>query len=180
MALESACLPVPSEIIMPFAGFLVWEGKLIFWKVIVWGAVGNLIGSVAAYAVGYWGRRELVARYGKYILISAHDLAWADRWFQKYGQFTVFFSRLMPIIRTFISLPAGISRMNFKKFCFYTFLGSVLWSCFLAWAGLILGENWDELGVYFHRFDLIIAIAFVGLIVWWISRHISNRKKNYE
>lgn len=180
MALESACLPVPSEVIMPFAGFLVWQGRFILWQVIFWGALGNLIGSIVAYAVGYWGGRELIIKYGKYVLISTDDLARADRWFQKYGQFAIFFSRLMPVVRTFISLPAGIARMNFKKFCFYTFLGSLFWSAFLAYAGLSLGQNWDILKVYFHKFDLVIGISLVAAAIWWLWRHLFRNQKIYE
>lgn len=180
MALESACLPIPSEIIMPFAGFLVWQGRFVLWSVIFWGALGNLIGSIVAYAVGYWGGRELIVKYGKYLLISADDLARADRWFQRYGQFAVFFSRLMPVVRTFISLPAGVARMNFKKFCFYTFFGSAIWSSFLAYAGLALGENWDELKVYFHKFDLVIGLLLVAGVIWWLRRHFLSKQKIYE
>ena len=180
MALESACIPIPSEVIMPFSGFLVWEGRFVLWQVVVWGAVGNLIGSVVAYAVGFYGGRRVIEKYGKYILISRHDLALADNWFQKYGQATVFFSRLLPIVRTFISLPAGIARMNFKKFCVYTLLGSLLWSFFLAYAGLIAGENWDLLKVYFHKFDIIIGGLIILGAAWWIYRHIKSRKLEVE
>lgn len=174
MALESACLPIPSEVTMPFAGFLVWEGKLILWQVVVWGAVGNLIGSMVAYGVGYWGGRRVVEKYGKYVLISTQDLALADSWFKKYGQATVFFSRLLPVVRTFISLPAGIARMDFKKFCIYTLLGSLIWSWFLTYAGLILGENWDSLKIYFHKFDLLIGALIVLVAGWWIWRHLKQ------
>jgi len=171
MALESACVPVPSEVIMPFSGFLVWEGKFILWLVVFWGAVGNLFGSIAAYAVGFYGGRPLIGKYGKYFLISAGDLETADRWFKKYGQGAVFFSRLLPVIRTFISLPAGIARMDFKKFCFYTFLGSLPWSFALAYAGLVLGSNWESLKIYFHRFDFLAVIFIILAIVWWLARH---------
>ncbi len=171
MALESACIPIPSEIIMPFSGFLVWEGRFIFWQVVVWGAVGNLIGSIVAYLAGFYGGRPFIQKFGKYFLISGHDLELADGWFKKYGQGAVFFSRLLPVVRTFISLPAGIARMDFKKFCFYTFLGSLVWSFFLAYAGLILGNNWENLKIYFHRFDLLIAILIVSGAFWWLARH---------
>lgn len=171
MALESACLPIPSEIIMPFSGFLVWEGRFIFWQVVVWGAVGNLIGSIAAYAVGFYGGRRLVEKYGKYILVSQHDLEITDNWFKKHGQSAVLFSRLLPVVRTFISLPAGIARMNFKKFCFYTLLGSLPWSFFLTYAGLYMGENWEGLRVYFHKFDLVIGVLILLGIIWWVRRH---------
>lgn len=177
MALESACIPVPSEVIMPFSGFLVWEGKLVFWQVVLWGAVGNLLGSIVAYLVGYWGGRRAIEKYGCYVFCSPKDLEIADRWFKKYGQSTVFFSRLLPVVRTFISLPAGIARMDFKKFCFYTLLGSLPWSFLLAYAGLAAGENWDYLKDYFHKFDFIIAAFIVLLAIWWVSRHFLNNKK---
>lgn len=171
MALESACLPVPSEIIMPFSGFLVWEGKFIFWQVVFWGAVGNLIGSAGAYAVGFFGGRRLIERHGKYLLISGRDIELADNWFAKYGQAAVFFGRLLPVVRTFISLPAGIAKMNFKKFCFYTFLGSLFWSFVLTYIGLVMGENWEDIRLYFHKFDLIIGGAIILLAAWWVWRH---------
>jgi membrane protein DedA with SNARE-associated domain len=176
MALESACIPIPSEIIMSFSGFLVFEGRFIFWQVVLWGAIGNLIGSIAAYLVGYYGGRPLIEKYGKYLLISFHDLEKADQWFNKYGQSTVFFSRLLPVIRTFISLPAGISRMDFKKFSFYTLAGSLLWSFVLTYAGVIMGRNWIALEIYFRKFQWVIGGLIVLVIIWWIWRHISNLK----
>ncbi len=177
MALESACIPIPSEVIMPFSGFLVWEGRFILWQVVLWGAVGNLFGSIIAYVVGYFGGRKTIEKYGKYILISGHDLELADNWFKKYGQAAVFFSRLLPVVRTFISLPAGIARMDFKKFCLYTFLGSLPWSFFLTYAGLIAGENWNELKVYFHKFDLVIGIIIILGAIWWIRRHFLQKNQ---
>ena len=176
MALESACLPIPSEIIMPFSGFLVFEGRFIFWLVVLWGAVGNLIGSVAAYWVGFYGGRSLIEKWGRYFLISAGDLERADRWFNKYGQTAVFFSRLLPVVRTFISLPAGISRMNFKKFSFYTLAGSLPWSFALTYAGLIMGRNWSDLEVYFKKFDLFIGGLIALIIIWWFWRHLKRRR----
>jgi membrane protein DedA with SNARE-associated domain len=175
MALESACIPVPSEVIMPFSGFLVWEGRFELWQVALWGGLGNLLGSIIAYWVGAWGGRRLVEKYGKYLLISSHDLTLADNWFSKYGQLTVFFSRLLPVVRTFISLPAGIARMPFKKFCLYTFLGCLPWSFILAYAGLIAGENWEGLKVYFHKFDLVIGAVILILIIWWVRRHFNQK-----
>ena len=171
MVLESACIPVPSEIIMPFSGFLVWQGEFSLWQVVFWGAFGNLVGSVLAYWVGARGGRPLIEKYGKYIFISRRDLERSDKWFEKYGQGAVFFSRLLPAVRTFISLPAGIARMNFKRFCVYTFLGSLIWAYFLAYAGVILGENWSGLRVYFEKFDFVIVAAVIIGIIWWIWRH---------
>jgi len=181
MALESACIPIPSEVIMPFSGFLVWEGQFVLWQVVLWGAAGNLFGSIIAYMIGYFGGRKAIEKYGKHILISAHDLDLADNWFKKYGQATVFFSRLLPVVRTFISLPAGIARMDFKKFCLYTFLGSLPWSFFLTYAGLIAGENWDSLKIYFHKFDLVIGGIIIVGVIWWVRRHFKSQPiKNEE
>ena len=167
MAIESACIPLPSEIIMPFAGSLTTTiiingnsqpASLNLILVGLAGALGCLIGSIVAYWVGYWGGRSFIERYGKYILIRKHDLDNADRFFHKYGHRAIFISRLLPIVRTFISLPAGISRMKFGKFCLYTFLGSVPWCLALAWVGRILGQNWKVIEKYFRKVDVVIGI----------------------
>ncbi|MFA5742544.1 MAG: DedA family protein [Candidatus Paceibacterota bacterium] len=178
MALESACLPVPSEIIMPFAGYLVWTGKFSFWPVVIWGTIGNLAGSMAAYAVGYYGGRPFTEKYGKYILLSHHDLDMADKWFSKYGNPSIFFSRLLPVIRTFISLPAGIARMPFKKFCFYTTVGSLPFSILLTWAGLALGQNWANLKVYLRNLDWLIIIFVLLAGTAFVFFKVKNRAKN--
>ncbi len=172
MALESACIPIPSEIIMPFSGFLANEGRFIFWLIVVLGAAGNLFGSIAAYVFGFYGGRPFMEKYGKYFFIIPADLERADRWFLKYGQVTVFFSRLLPVVRTFISLPAGISKMNFKKFCLYTLVGSLLWSFFLAYVGLVMGENWGVIKIYFERFDLVVGLLAILAVFWWTRKHI--------
>lgn len=177
MALESACVPIPSEIIMPFAGFLVWQGDLILWQIVVWGAFGNLFGSILAYWAGALGGRKLIKKFGKYILISDHDLEMADNWFKKYGQGAVFLGRVLPVVRTFISLPAGIAKMNFWKFSIFTFIGSLAWSFVLAYAGLIMGENWEILKIYFHKFDYIIMFAFLILACWWIKNHFVKKEE---
>jgi membrane protein DedA with SNARE-associated domain len=175
MLLESACIPIPSEVIMPFSGYLVFTGRFMIWQVVFWGALGNLVGSALAYWVGLYGGRPLVEKYGKYILVSNRDLETADKWFLKYGQKAVFFSRLLPVVRTFISLPAGIAKMDFKKFSFYTFAGSLPWSFALAYVGLKTGENWVGIRVYFEKFDYIIATALILAILWWIWRHVRYR-----
>jgi len=172
MAVESAGVPLPSEVILPFAGYLVFKGNLQLWYVAIAGAVGCVIGSVIAYAAGMYGGRPLVEKYGKYILISKHDLDIADRWFHKHGDITVFTGRLLPVIRTFISLPAGIARMNFISFIFYTFTGSFIWSLLLTWIGFKLGQKWDILGPYFHRFDYLILIVGVILFAVYLKRHL--------
>lgn len=176
MAIESACVPLPSEIIMPFAGFLAAQGKFTLLGVTLAGALGCVVGSVIAYAVGAWGGRAFIEKYGKYILISHHDLNIADNFFNKYGSAAIFFSRLLPVVRTFISLPAGIAKMNFNKFIIYSFLGSLPWCLALAYLGKILGDNWDTLGVYFHKFDFVIVIAIIVGVVWYIRRHLKNLK----
>src|SRR3989344_2560713 len=174
MALESALIPIPSEIIMPFAGFLVWEGRFSFASVVLWGAIGNLIGSIAAYIFGFYGGRPLLEKYGKYILISGEEIKKADDWFKKYGNFSIFISRMLPVIRTFISLPAGVARMPFWKFSLYTFLGSLPWAFVLTYLGVISGENWKNLEIYFRKFDWLIIIIIIAAIGWWLY----NKRKN--
>src|ERR1043166_8827964 len=181
MAIESACIPLPSEIIMPFSGYLVYTGELNLWIVSVAGAVGCVLGSLVAYWVGMYGGRPFIEKYGRYVLISHHDLDLADRWFDRFGEVIVFASRLLPVIRTFIAFPAGVSRMNLKKFVIYTFAGSLPWCLGLAYAGQKLGEHWDKdprLKTLFHRFDFVIGILLVLAVVWWIWRHVRHSKKS--
>jgi membrane protein DedA with SNARE-associated domain len=172
MAIESACIPLPSEIIMPFSGYLVSTGEMNLWLVGLAGAVGCVLGSLVAYFAGAWGGRPLVEKYGKYILISYHDLDLADRWFQRYGDITIFIGRLLPVIRTFIAFPAGVARMNLWRFSLYTFIGSFLWSIGLAWVGMKLGDHWNTLGVYYHRFEAAIGVVLFLGIAWYIWRHV--------
>lgn len=174
MTLESACLPVPSEIIMPFSGFLVFAGKFDFWPVVLVGALGNLFGSLIAYFLGVLELRKVFEKYGKYILIFRKDLDRADRWFAKHGMETAFFSRLLPVVRTFISLPAGIARMNIKKFIFYTFAGSFIWSAFLTYVGLKLGENWQAMEIYFRQFNIVIVLIIFTGVAWFIRKHLKT------
>jgi len=176
MAIESVCVPLPSEIIMPFAGYLAAKGEFIFIGVAIAGSIGSVIGSVLAYGVGVYGGRAFIEKYGKYILLSRHDLNLADKFFHKYGSSAMFFSRMLPVVRTFISLPAGIAKMNFTKFIIYTFLGSLPWCFGLAYAGKKLGDHWNALGVYFHKFDAIIGILLILGVAWFIKRHFKNNK----
>jgi membrane protein DedA with SNARE-associated domain len=177
MGIESACIPLPSELIMPFAGYLVFKGQLVLWGVAVAGAVGCVLGSLVAYYVGLIGGRPLVQRYGRYLLVSHHDLELADRWFARHGDVTIFVGRLLPVVRTFIAFPAGVARMPLGKFVAYTFVGSLIWCWGLAWVGQSLGEHWDTLGVYFHRFDAVIALIILAAAAWWIWRHLKNLKR---
>jgi len=175
MGIESACIPLPSEIIMPFSGYLVYAGRFKLAWVALAGALGCNVGSLVAYYVGALGGRPLAEKYGRYVLVTRHDLELADRWFARYGDWAVFFSRLLPVIRTFIALPAGIARMNFLRFNIYTFLGSLPWCLALAYAGLKLGERWTILRQYFHRFDTAIAIVIAIGVVWFVRNRWKNR-----
>ncbi len=161
MTIESALIPLPSEIIMPFSGYLVSQGKFNIWLVTLMGALGNVLGSWIAYFIGIKGGRPLVLKYGKYVLIHKHEIEKADKWFKKYGSKAIFFSRLLPAIRTFISLPAGIAKMNFKKFTLYTFIGSIPWCFALTFIGYKIGQNWNEISPIFHRIDIIILIFII-------------------
>jgi len=175
MAIESACIPLPSEIIMPFSGYLVSTGQLNLWAVGVAGAVGCVLGSLVAYWVGMYGGRPVIEKYGRYVLLSRHDLDIADRWFANHGEAIVFVSRLLPAIRTFIAFPAGVARMNLKRFIIYTFAGSLPWCLGLAYIGQKLGEQWnkdDTLKTWFHRFDFVIGIVGALAVAWWIWRHV--------
>jgi membrane protein DedA with SNARE-associated domain len=183
MAIESACIPLPSEIIMPFSGYLVSTGQMNLWLVGLAGAVGCVLGSLVAYWVGSKGGRPLIEKYGRYVLVSSHDLDLADRWFANYGEVIVFVSRLLPAIRTFIAFPAGVARMNLKRFVIYTFAGSLPWCLGLAYVGQKLGEKWnqdDTLKTWFHRFDFVIGIVVVLLAAWWIWRHIKHLRKEKQ
>ena len=183
MAIESACIPLPSEIIMPFSGYLVYTGRFNLWAVGVAGAFGCVAGSLVAYWVGMYGGRPLIEKYGRYVLVSRHDLDLADRWFARFGEVIVFASRLLPAIRTFIAFPAGVARMNLKKFVIYTFAGSLPWCIALAYVGQRLGEKWDKdptLKTLFHRFDFIIGIVLVLAVAWWVWRHIKHLREDKE
>jgi len=183
MGIESSCIPLPSEIIMPFGGYLVYKNpeKFNIWMMGVAGALGCVWGSVVAYWAGKYGGRPFIEKYGHYILVRHKDLDKADAWFAKYGDAAIFFSRLMPVIRTFISFPAGVSRMHFGRFVIYTFLGSFPWCLGLAYVGKVLGEKWDaQLKKYFHGADIVIItvlLVLVGLYVW---HHIKSDREYRE
>ena len=174
MAIESCCIPLPSELIMPLAGFYAFQGRLSLYGAALAGAVGCVIGSAVAYWIGAKGGRPLLLRYGRYILISARDADRADYFFARYGEATAFFTRLMPIVRTFISLPAGITRMNLGKFLTYTFLGSLIWSFILAFAGYKLGQHWDQVGGVLRRYEYVIIAIAVILVALYIYRHLRH------
>ena len=181
MAIESCNIPLPSEIIMPFSGYLVSTGQFTFIGAVLASSIGGTIGSVASYALGYYGGEKLVRKtirkYGKYLLIYEYELDHAMKWFKSHGQLVTFTARLIPVIRTFISLPAGISRMDVNKFTFFAFLGTFIWGLPLTYLGKKLGDNWNTLGKYFHKFDLAIAILFVLAAVWYVYHKL---KKHHD
>src|ERR1700739_4380618 len=175
MAIESACIPLPSELIMPFAGYLVYEGTMkLVWAATA-GAIGCNLGSLVAYEIGFYGGRPLVGKYGRWILLSRRELDLAHRLFARWGYLAVFIARLLPVIRTFIALPAGVARMPRGRFHIYTFLGSWPWCFMLAWLGMKLGQNWRSLGKYFRQFDTVIGLLLLAGIVWFVWSHWQNR-----
>ena len=179
MAIESAMIPLPSELILPFAGFMVSDpsqiepltgGPWSFWIVVVVATIGNTLGSLVAYAIGAWGGRPFLERYGRYMLIREHEIEAADHFFARYGSATVFIGRLLPIVRTFISFPAGVTRMPIGKFVLYSTAGALIWSTILVWAGMQLGASWAQIRDLLKPFDTVILVAvillFAGLL-WW-------------
>jgi len=187
MGIESACIPLPSEVIMPFAGFLAFKGQMTFlglgagspaaqiWIAGIFGAIGCNLGSIPAYELGSWGGRKAVEKYGKYIFLNLDHLDQAHRFFDKFGHWAILIGRMLPVIRTFIALPAGIAKMDRTRFHAYTFAGSLPWCLGLAWVGYKLGEKWDTLGVYFHKFDLVICGVLVILVAWFLWSHLRKR-----
>lgn len=173
MFLESALIPIPSEITMPFSGFLAASGKLNFWGIVITGTLANLTGSLLAYYIGYLLEETIligfIKKYGKFLLITVDDYNKAYKWFTKYGDKIIFISRILPAVRTVISLPAGVFKMNMKKFIIYTTVGCFIWSVFLTYIGFVLGENWNSLEKYFREFQIIIAVLFVLMVIFYIN-----------
>ena len=188
MAIESACIPLPSEVIMPFAGYLAFKGQLSFfglgagnpvaqiWIAGVFGAIGCNLGSIPAYEIGAWGGRKAVEKYGKYIWLNLGHLDQAHRFFERFGTWAILIARMLPVVRTFIALPAGIAKMDRTRFHLFTFMGSLPWCLGLAWIGYKLGEKWNTLGVYFHKLDAVIGVLIVAGIVWFVWDHLRRRK----
>ena len=170
MVLESALIPIPSEIIMPFSGFLCYLGTLSLPLVIFVGSLANLVGSLVAYWIGIRYGKKFVIRYGKYILLREHHLEFAEKLFNDYGEIIILASRMMPAVRTVISLPAGVGKMDLKKFVIYTFIGSIPWNFALTYTGFLLGENWFTIFEIFRKIDLIIIIALAVLLIWFIKK----------
>jgi membrane protein DedA with SNARE-associated domain len=182
MGIESACIPLPSEIIMPFAGYLVYLGHFNLYFAATAGAVGCNLGSAVAYWIGAKGGRPLVERYGRWVLVSHRDLEWVTHFFEKYGSITVMLARLMPIVRTFIAFPAGIARMSQTRFHIYTFVGSWPWCFALAYVGMKLGEQWHtdpRLEQWFHRFHLVVELGLLFIVAWFLWVHLSRNRSEH-
>jgi len=176
MMLESMVFPLPSELVMPFAGFLISKGEMGFVWVIVFSTMGSLIGSLISYAAGRYLGIAVIKKFGKYLLMNKGDLLTSQRWFEKKGEKTIFISRFIPVVRHFISIPAGIARMNLKKFCVYTIIGATLWNSFLAWLGWLLGENWASVRHYTEYISVGVVILLLLGIIYFIHKHVVNRK----
>ncbi len=174
MALESSAIPIPSEIIMPFAGFLVSAGTFTLFGISFAGAVGSMIGSAVLYYIGYYGGRPVVEKYGKYFLINHKDLDVAENFFQKHGQLANFIGRFLPVVRTFISFPAGVARVKIAPFLALSFIGSFFWSLFLGFIGLKLGQNWQTIHSYFRGIDYVIVGLFILGLIYYIRRHLKH------
>lgn len=172
MAIESCNIPIPSELILPFGGYLVSTGRLTFFAAALAGTIGGTIGSLLSYYIGLFGGRPFLDRYGRYFGATPDRIAMAENWFNRYHIWTVFFTRLLPGIRTFISLPAGVARVNIALFTLYTFLGTLIWSLFLTYVGFALGVHWEIVSSWFHRVDLLLLVAILLLIAYWLWRRL--------
>jgi len=182
MAVESANIPIPSEVTMPLSGWMLVQARgLSAWQAIwqggLWGAVGCTLGSVFSYFLGAWGGRPLVKRYGRYIMVHEEDLERADRWFARWGDWAALVSRLLPIVRTFISFPAGVTRMNLARFTLFSFAGSFIWCGLLTWGGYHLGEHWEELRAIMRPFDIPIALVILAALGYYVYLHIDKSRK---
>lgn len=177
MAVESSCIPIPSEVIMPFGGYMVWAGHLNFWGVIFAGTFGNLVGSLITFLMGKYAGREAFRRYGKYVALSDKHLLWAEKWFERRGHITVFVARLLPAVRTFISLPAGLAAMSLILFSIYTLLGSFLWSLVLTAVGLGLGREWTGIQHFTHPLTYVVLVALVVIFMVPVLKR--KRRKTY-
>ena len=170
-AIESANIPIPSEVIVPFSGYLAYTGRFSFWAVVAAAGFGNLLGSLVSYWIGLKGGRKFVSKYGKFIFMETRHLEKAEKWFARWGNSAIFFSRLLPGIRTFISLPAGIAKMNLRKFVIYTLAGSLIWSALLAGLGFWSGENWSSRMIFFREFEvLLIVLGIIGVVAWKLRK----------
>jgi len=176
MTMESMIFPIPSEAVMPFAGFLVAEGKFTFLLVILFSTLGSFIGSMISYAIGYYSEKALIHKYGKFLLLDPEELEATEKFFNKYGDMTIFISRFIPVVRHLISLPAGFAQMNIYKFAIFTVIGAGLWNSFLAYTGFYLKSNWDVVMKYSKIIDIAVILILAGLFAYYIYRHVKKRR----
>jgi membrane protein DedA with SNARE-associated domain len=176
MAMESMVAPVPSELVMPFVGFLVVEGKFSLWAAILVTSLGSIIGSLISYYMGYFGGRPVVLSVGRYLLLNHEHLEWTERWFRRHGSWTIFVSRFIPVVRHLISIPAGLGRMRLLPFCVYTLIGATMWNSFLLWLGYKLRQNWMLVQQYSHELDILVAIGLVAVTIWFAAVHLRRAR----
>jgi membrane protein DedA with SNARE-associated domain len=177
MVMESMVLPVPSEAVMPFAGFLVAEGKFTFFWVVLISTAGSLLGSAISYAIGYYCEKAVIHKYGKFLLLDKEELDATERFFNKYGEATIFISRFIPVVRHLISIPAGFARMDFLKFYLFTALGAGLWNSFLAFSGFYLKSNWEAVMKYSRYIDVAVLLLLAALVGYFVYKHIKRHLK---
>jgi membrane protein DedA with SNARE-associated domain len=176
MAMESMVAPVPSELVMPFVGFLVVEGKFSLWGAIFAASLGSIVGSLISYYMGYFGGRPVVLRVGRYLLLNQEHLEWTERWFSRHGSWTIFVSRFVPVVRHLISIPAGLGRMKLLPFCVYTLIGATLWNSFLLWCGYKLRQNWMLVEQYSRELDMLVAVGLVAVTIWFVATHLRRAR----
>ena len=176
MALESMVAPVPSELVMPFVGFLVFEQTFSWQWAILATSLGSIIGSLVSYYMGYYGGRPVVLKVGRYLLLNKEHLEWTERWFARHGSWTIFVSRFIPVVRHLISIPAGLGKMRLLPFCVYTLVGATIWNTFLLWCGMKLEEHWDLVETYSRQVDIVVAIILGAAVVWFVLAHVKRAR----
>ncbi|MBI2144437.1 DedA family protein [Candidatus Woesearchaeota archaeon] len=177
MTLESMVAPVPSELVMPFAGFLVADGKLNLWLVIIASSLASITGSLISYAIAYFGEKELIHKFGRFVFLDKDELDWTQRWFEKRGSITILISRFIPVIRHLISIPAGLAKMDLKKFVLFTAVGATAWNSFLLWVGMQLRERWEAVHKYSSQLDVLVIVLIVVAVAYYAYRHIRRHGK---
>ena len=178
MVLESMVAPVPSELVMPFAGFLVADGRLNLWLVIAVSSLASITGSLISYAIAYFGEKELIHKFGRFVFLDKEELEWTERWFRTRGNVTILISRFIPVIRHLISIPAGLGRMNLKRFIIFTAVGAAAWNTFLLWAGMRLRERWDVVHKYSNQLDVLIIALIAIAVAYYAYRHVKRHRKH--
>ena len=176
MTLESMIAPVPSEVVMPFAGYLALQGKFNFWLLLLASSIGSIFGSILSYYIGFYGGRTIILKYGRYFLLEEEHLEWTEKWFRKQGDKTIFISRFVPVVRHLISIPAGIANMSKRKFLVYTFIGASIWNSILLYAGYKLGSHWDVIHKFSKELDIIFVIGVAVFLAYFVWKH--HKKKN--